>query len=253
MARISSMRKINHFLLRRRLLILLTALVFAVAAILALLLYEGIIWFNIPSQSKYPIRGIDVSHHQGKIDWNKVKNNGLHFVFMKATEGADHKDTRFQVNWSQAQQAGLIRGAYHYFTFSKSGADQAHNFIETVPDEPNTLPPVIDLEFMGNDKFQLDQRALLRELNNFIRVIENHYQRKPLLYVTYEFYDFYLKDQTLPYSIWIRDIFWTPCLPDEKPWHFWQYSHRGGIKGIKGFVDLNVFNGTADEFGKFLQ
>ncbi|RPI78114.1 MAG: hypothetical protein EHM45_06590 [Desulfobacteraceae bacterium] len=247
------MNKKKHFLSRHRILLLAAALVFAAAAILAFLFYEGIIWFNNPSKSKYPVRGIDVSHHQAKIDWPEVKKNDLHFVFMKATEGADHKDTRFQANWTQAHQAGLIRGAYHYFTFSKSGADQALNFIETVPIEPNTLPPVIDLEFMGNDKFQLDQRALLRELNDFIFVIESHYQRKPLLYVTYEFYDFYLKNQSLPYAIWIRDIFWTPRLPDGKPWTFWQYNHRGRINGIDGFVDLNVFNGTAEEFGKFLQ
>jgi lysozyme len=84
-------------------------------------------------------------------------------------------------------------------------------------------------------------------------VVENYFQRKPLFYVTDDFYDFYLKGRALPYPIWVRGIYWTPELPDQRPWHFWQYSNRGRIHGIQGFVDLNVFNGTQAEFLKFLQ
>jgi lysozyme len=244
---------IKQFVVRHRFLIIAAALFFTVLSVMALLLYNGLIWFNNPSYARYPVRGIDVSHHQGKIDWNVVKNNGLHFVFIKATEGADHKDTRFQYNWNQAYQAGFVRGAYHFFTFSKTGMEQAQNFIDTVPNEPDTLPPVIDLELGGNSKIQPDPSTLMRELNAYIEMIENHYQRKPILYTTYEFYDYYLRNQNLPYSIWIRDIFWTPRLSDNKAWLFWQYSNRGRIPGIRGFADLDVFNGNAEEFANLLQ
>jgi lysozyme len=128
--------------------ILISTMLFLLVLTAAAVLYMNGYWyFNYPSKNKYPVRGIDVSHHQGKIDWLKVKGEEIHFVFIKATEGSSHKDTEFNRNWNGATGAGLIKGAYHYFSFCKPGIEQAQNFINTVPVNSGALPPVIDFEF----------------------------------------------------------------------------------------------------------
>ena len=82
---------------------------------LSLLYSNGYLRFNYPKISQYPVRGIDVSHHQGKIEWNKVKQENIHFVYIKATEGGDFKDLEFKRNWNEASKVGLLKGAYHFF------------------------------------------------------------------------------------------------------------------------------------------
>src|SRR5262245_20104351 len=93
--------------------------------------------------------GVDVSNHQGYIDWPTLARTDVAFAYIKATEGGDFRDRRFQANWEGAKRAGLPRGAYHFFTQCRSGADQARNFIAAVPREEGALPPVVDLEHMG--------------------------------------------------------------------------------------------------------
>src|SRR3990172_4519727 len=94
----------------------------------------------------YPVVGIDVSNHQGVIDWPKVRASGIAFAYIKATEGGDFRDKSFERNWQDSAKAGMPRGAYHFFTACKSGAEQAGNFIAAVPRESGSLPPVIDVE-----------------------------------------------------------------------------------------------------------
>jgi len=156
------------------------------------LYFYGYWRFNYPKNSQYPIRGIDVSHHQGKIEWEKIKDGDLKFVFIKATEGGDFKDPEFKRNWAEASNAGLLKGAYHFFTFCKSGIEQARNFISTVPADRNSLPPVIDFEFVGNCDKRPKKDAVLKELSSFIRKIEENYEKSPIIYVTYDSYNQYL-------------------------------------------------------------
>jgi lysozyme len=204
--------------------------------------------FNYPDKGKYPVRGIDVSHHQGAVDWDLVKGQAIDFVYMKATEGSDHKDRAFLSNWQEASRIGVVKGAYHFFTFCKTGSEQAANFIETVPVEPNTLPPAIDFEFSGNCKARPKKEDMVRELNDFIGALEKHYRQSPIFYVTYASHDAYLKGEFPSYTVWIRDIFRKPRFSDRGYWAFWQYTDRGRIKGIKGAVDLDVFNGSWQDF-----
>ena len=139
---------------------------------LSLLYLNGYLRFNYPKKSQYPIRGIDVSHHQGKIDWNKIKEEKFYFVYIKATEGGTYKDPEFARNWNEVSKVGLLKGAYHFFTFCKPGIEQARNFIDTVPVDPDSLPPVIDFEFIGNCKERPAKALVLKELFVFIREIE---------------------------------------------------------------------------------
>src|SRR3954469_13973606 len=102
-----------------------------------------------PSELRYPYQGVDVSHHQGHIAWAKLPGQGVDFAYIKATEGADHVDRRFSINWRRAGAPGLRRGAYHFFTLCRSGRDQAAPFLLYVPFEAAALPPALDLEFPG--------------------------------------------------------------------------------------------------------
>ncbi|MDY0092550.1 MAG: GH25 family lysozyme [Candidatus Vecturithrix sp.] len=173
--------------------------------------------------------------------------------FLEETEGEDFKDPLFLENWRNAKEVGLIRGAYHFFTFCRPGQEQVQNFLETVPIEPGTLAPVIDLEFGGNCQARPSRANLLQELTEYITAIEQVYGQTPILYVTYEAYNAYLTGELEHLALWIRDIFWYPRLPDNRTWLFWQYSNRGKLQGISTYVDLNVFQGSAEEFKQFLR
>ncbi len=149
-----------------------------------LLFEHGYIRFNYPSHIKYPIRGIDVSHHQGKIDWHKVKNEDIQFVYIKATEGGDFKDPSFNENWNGAKNEGMKVGAYHFFTLCKPVQKQINNFLSTVPLEEDALPPALDLEFMGNCKNLPIQVSIPQDIPVFINALKNRYGKEPILYVT---------------------------------------------------------------------
>lgn len=204
-----------------------------------------------PDSTKYPIQGIDISHHQGTIDWQALKQEGnVQFVFMKATEGGDFKDSKFQYNWKAAKEFGIRRGAYHFYSFCKSGAEQAANFIASVPVDKNALPPVVDLEFLGSCKKRPPVQEAIKELQIFLDLLEKQYGKRPILYTTYTFYGVYLKEDLTSYDLWIRDTQKEPIL-ENRPWKFWQFSNRGTRKGIKGRVDLNVFHSTSQAFHQY--
>src|SRR5690349_93936 len=93
--------------------------------------------------------GIDVSNHQGTVDWEDVASDGVSSAYLKATEGDDFVDKRFAENWSGAASAGIARGAYHFFTLCSSGAAQAANFLRVLPTDGQALPPAVDLEYSG--------------------------------------------------------------------------------------------------------
>mgnify|MGYP000961848932 FL=1 len=99
---------------------------------------------------RYIIRGIDVSAHTGKIDWERVKDQNVSFVFVKASEGATLPDKSFQKNFDGAKKAGIPVSAYHFFNFNRDGVRQADNFLRRVNLKEFDLPPVVDVEEWGN-------------------------------------------------------------------------------------------------------
>lgn len=107
--------------------------------------------FDIYIPPGYRIHGIDVSHHQGRIDWKEVAAMNIHgidisFCFIKASEGISFTDNRFEQNWRSAKKAGIPRGAFHYFTAGIDGGQQARKFLNTVTLEKGDLVPVVDIE-----------------------------------------------------------------------------------------------------------
>jgi lysozyme len=196
-----------------------------------------------PDRSRFPIRGIDVSHHQGTIDWPKVVVDDVAFAYLKASEGGDHRDREFVRNLAEVKQIGLPVGAYHFFTFCRPAADQAKNFVDAVPPGATKLPPVVDLEFYGNCERRPSKEELGRELETFLGMVETRFDRAAIYYVTDEFLDAY-GDAIPRRPIWIRSIMREP---GEGGWVIWQYHPAGRVAGIEGDVDLNVLSGSLDQ------
>lgn len=192
-----------------------------------------------PSDRRFPVQGIDVSHHQGEIDWGLLPGQGVDFAYIKASEGGDHRDRRFAANWSGARRAGVARGAYHFFTLCRSGAEQAANFIAAVPAEADALPPAVDLEYMGNCSRALTPAQFHTELAAYIRAVEAHYRRPVLLYLTAEFDRAYQVSARVDRPLWLRALVRQPRF-GARPWTLWQVSNFRRLRGIEGRVDWNV-------------
>ena len=208
----------------------------------------GITGYYYPTDTlamRYKEQGIDISHHQIRINWKQVDNKKYKFVIMKATEGKDFLDTDFFYNWTNAQLNGFKVGAYHFFTMTSSGKEQAEYYISKVPNIENSISPVIDIEI--SSKYLRSE--VNKELEDMIDILERHYKKKVILYVTYKTYNSFVKGGFHDNPIWISDRKFYPKLSDNKKWSIWQYSSRGRIPGIEGFTDKNVLmEGTIDEF-----
>lgn len=200
--------------------------------------------------------GLDISHNnEGPIVWDSLyvmtdrrrrtvqdpfkasEIKPVSFVYIKATEGATMKDPDFRENWKNAGHANVRRGAYHFFRSSKDGELQARNFIETVGKmRLHDLPPVLDIETIhrGCTKELLNQRAL-----QWLRAIESHYGKKPIVYASSSFIKDNLSEEvTNEYPIWVAH--YGRSKPEWDTWMIWQVTDRAIVKGIPDPVDLDV-------------
>ena len=230
--------------MKRRYLIILFAAAIFTGIIFCALIYNGVILLNHPSDAEYPVRGVDVSHYQGDIDWQVLASQDIDFAFIKATEGSTYVDENFAKNYENAQKTHLRVGAYHFFSFDSSGEKQSENFIKTVDTYDDMLPPVVDLEFYGDKAKDPPKREdVNRELDVFIDRIEEHYGMAPVIYTTEKEYKMYLSEGYEDCDIWIRDVVFSPKLSDGREWTFWQYTNRERLSGYSGkeeYIDMNV-------------
>ena len=194
----------------------------------------------------YSVRGVDVSGHQGAVDWDRLKADGVDFAYIKASEGETFNDPRFSRNWYASDQARILRGAYHFFTQCRSGKAQAQNFIRVVPVDPGALPPVVDAEHMGPCLQTPAVKDVAGEIAIFLGALQAQYKVRPIIYTTREFHEAYLAGKFPKERFWIRQLFRAPRFREDQ-WVFWQYHHRGRRAGIDGPVDLNAFKGTRAE------
>lgn len=214
--------------------------IFLIVALVLGAAYTYFVTFS-PDRDKYTVRGIDVSHHQGEIDWPAVANDDVSFAYLKASEGGDFVDSAFKRNLEGALASDLPVGAYHFFTLCRPGEDQAANFLQQVPTNVSLLPPALDLEFFGNCNRRPSPEAVAREVEKFLTIIEDAFGREAIYYITGGFkrkYGAHLPKR----SLWLRRIAMKP--PSDN-WLLWQYHDRGRIAGINGDVDLNVLHGDA--------
>jgi lysozyme len=181
--------------------------------------------------------GVDVSNHQGEIDWARVAGDDIEFAYVKATEGGDFVDEWFQRNWGGAAAVGLDRGAYHFFTLCRPGAEQAENFLSTLPSDPDALPPAVDLELAGNCSERPDRAWIERELGAFLEQVENATGQTVVLYVGDDFEGRYHIRDELDRPVWHRRLL---IRPNVAGWWIWQVQGNASVDGIDGGTDLNV-------------
>ncbi len=203
--------------------------------------------------ANYPVQGFDVSHHQKEIQWQQISPEKYRFVYLKATEGGDFKDTRFQQNWLQARERGFLVGAYHFYRLCRDGSIQAQNFIDTVPNKADALPPVIDLEYDSKCINTYSKEQLLNEIQIMHDALQTHYGKQPIFYISKAFYNIVLAGNFSEVPLWVREYKGPPDLKDQPQWLFWQYTSRGKISGISTPVDLNVFYGSEQQWLDFLK
>lgn len=209
--------------------------------------------FGIDIPANFPIHGIDVSRYQKYIDWEEVKsmqveNVQINFAYIKATEGLGSVDTYFTRNWWKAQNAEIVRGAYHFFLATKSGKLQAQNFINVVELEKGDLPPVLDVE----QTYGVPAEKIRKNVKEFLETVELYYGVKPIIYTNVDFYNRYLKGDFDKYPLWVAHYLQKDRPRIVRDWLFWQHSEQGRVNGILHKVDFNVFNGDSTDFNKLL-
>lgn len=207
-------------------------------------------WKALYGTTVYPdgkVRGIDISHYQDNIDWDKLRNalindTPIRFMFVKATEGTDIIDENFNQNFYNARKNGIIRGAYHFFSLKSDAKKQARLFCKIVQLENNDLPPVLDVELRPTDGYSV--KKLQREVLTWLNIVEKHYGVTPILYTNYSFKMSYLNTPEFDkYPYWIAH-YYEQELKYKGKWAFWQHTDAGHVDGIKGYVDVNLFNGN---------
>ena len=213
---------------------------------------------DLPRPTDYPIHGIDVSKFQGDIDWNAVANSGVKFAWIKATEGGDNADARFQANWTGAKAAGVPHGAYHFVYWCRPPLEEMANFEQNAPVENDALPPVLDVEATPTSKTchrHLTQEDAIAEMKVMLDEMERHYGKRPIIYTTVDFYQAILADGAfMDYPIWVRSTKYQPSVKyGPRPWRFWQYQSDGSIAGIQVHVDRDAFFGTQKQWDAFLR
>ncbi|MEA2601683.1 MAG: lysozyme [Acidobacteriota bacterium] len=186
-------------------------------------------------------QGIDVSHDQGTVDWPAVVQAGYVFTFIKATDGETYVDPDFEQNWTGAEAAGLLRGAYHFFRAEDSPQAQVDLFWKTVGDT-GELPLVVDVE----ETMGVSAATLISNLTQFLEELQKASGRIPMIYTDPGFWNG-LKATTFgSYPLWVAEYgVAQPTLPAGwTSWAFWQHSESGSVPGIQGAVDLDIFSGS---------
>lgn len=193
------------------------------------------------------LTGIDVSHHNGKLSWPAIASAGVGFAYAKATEGANFSDPQFRTNWQGIKDAGMRRGAYHFFRPGASPEDQVNHFLQAIPDfEAGDLAPVLDLEEVHpQDEWPgIPPEERIPLVLRWLRGVENQLGVKPIVYVRAGWVTKQLPnaEPLADYHLWIAHYTKKPqpALPSPwKRWTMWQHTDKGILKSVKGRFDLN--------------
>ena len=227
------------------LLLLIFLTVFFLAKKKIILLNE---WFVDEKNSTI---GVDISSYQADVDMEKLKEQGIAFVFIKATEGSSHRDKRFAENWENAAKAGLPAGAYHFFSYDSAGRTQAENYIGAVGDDlSGRLLPAVVVDYYGDkEENPPEKEDVVRELTVFLDALETKYGVKPILYTRPDIYRKYLEESFPDCKLWISSLY-TPLRWNHRgDWYIWHYLNRGVLEGYSGgekYIDLDVLNKEKD-------
>jgi lysozyme len=214
----------------------------------------GFVWFWYRAETKvetpehftkiipegYLSVGIDISHHQGEIDWeNLLSEKGfdtlIDFVYCKVTEGSDHLDTQWGRNREILNAKGVLNGAYHYLSTKTPPRPQAAFFLENWDEREIDLPPVLDVEDEG-----FSDEDLIAKMRIWLTEVERVCGRRPVIYTSLNFYETKFRNQFPGYKFWLAAYSREPQYMTDDAVIHWQFSESGRLPGIDGFVDLNV-------------
>jgi lysozyme len=212
---------------------------------------------GVAAAHKMPVQGIDVSYYQGDIDWQKVGDAGIHFAYIKATEGGDRLDPKFLDNWHAAKQAGVARGAYHFMYWCRPARDQALWFKSQVPEDGDALPPVLDVEWNSHSPTcpqRIARDAAIAKIKVMLEAMEAHSGKRPIIYTDPKFHREVLEGEFTDHDFWLRSV---AAKPEKKyrarDWAIWQFTTTGRVHGVSGPVDRNSFNGTRADWKRVLK
>ncbi len=212
--------------------------------------------FGARSPHAHQVHGIDVSKWNGDIDWPTVRKSGVSFAFMKATEGTDRIDSRFNEYWRGAKAAGVAYAPYHFYYFCSTADAQADWFIANVPKEAVSLPPVLDAEWNSASPTCKTRPAaddVRAALQRFMDRLEKHYGKRPIIYTTVDFHRDNLVGQFEKHHFWVRSVANHPeNIYSARRWAFWQYTSTGVVPGIDGNTDINVFAGSKKNWDRWV-
>lgn len=196
-----------------------------------------------PSSAVYPLRGVDLSRHNGTVDFDMLADS-IDFVYLKATEGRAHRDPRFARNYVKAVNAGLRVGAYHFFRFDVDGESQAENLLWVIRRLPLDLPPAIDVEAAGQSSGKHPDKVVRQRIVDMVRVLRAAGHDSIVIYTNKNGLAHYLDHEELrKCGLWISSFTDPPVSPlAGVEWDVWQFSHTGRLPGVDGDVDLNVQN-----------
>ena len=187
------------------------------------------------------VHGIDLSHYQGEVFWETVgENTKMAYVYLKATEGGDRIDEMYERNINLAHRYGLKVGSYHFYRPKTEQQKQLDNFkTQCLPGEQDLIP-MIDIE----TKQGLNTEEFCDSLMKFLTLVEEAYKQKPLLYTGTNFYNKYLQGKVNDYQLMIAQYTERePVLADERDFTLWQYTGKGRIVGVSGYIDKSRFMG----------
>lgn len=229
----------------------------AFVAVLATLVYAARwawITYRTPKAdvdfNMYPVRGLDLSAHNGDVDFDKVAASGISFVWMKASEGETIRSSFYADNYQKAVDAGLTVGAYHFFRFDCDGVMQAMNLCQALGQSRPALGVAIDVE-LENNAGDVSDQLIVSRLESMVDYLKM--KGIPIIFYTNkEGYARFIKDYFSDYPLWICSFSDFAPFDNDTPWVFWQYSHAGEVDGINGKVDENVYNGSVDNFRQFV-
>ncbi|MFC7343341.1 GH25 family lysozyme [Saccharopolyspora griseoalba] len=197
-----------------------------------------------------PVEGIDVSNHNGPIDWKQVAASGKKFTFVLASDGIDFTSPTYDEQYHGAKDAGLIAGAYHFARpGDSSGVDQANRFLDVADykNDGKTLPPVLDLEVDPNSGgcYGMSVEQMHKWTDEFNNTVEERTGQKPIIYANPSFWSQCMgsTDAYSDHALWLASYeVDSPSVPSGfGDWNFWQYTDKGSVPGISGSTDLNQF------------
>ena len=200
--------------------------------------------------SSNQLAGIDVSKWQGTVNWKSVQQAGIAFAFARATYGTSEVDSCFNENWQGMQQAGILRGAYHFFLAAEDPTEQAEFFIRTVGSlGANDLAPVIDVEAGSGTSSNL-----AAGVQTWLTTVEQGLGRRPIIYTAPSYWNEYLTSAFGSYPLWVAEygVSTPKAVNGWTNWTFWQHSSTGAVAGVNGPVDLDYFNGADEALTAFI-